>query len=131
MDTRQRKDAISEAQVMLASDPVYLDTETTGLGTYDQVIEIGMVDDHGQVLVDQLVRTHKKIDPAAGRVHGITEKMLENAPTWESVWMQAEAILINRRIGIYNVEFDVRLIKQSHYPQGSAGPSHRLTSSTS
>jgi DNA polymerase III epsilon subunit-like protein len=118
MDTRQRSDAIYEAQAMIESNPVYLDTETTGLGKYDQVIEIGLVDDQGNVLFDQLVKTHKKIDPAAGRVHGITEKMLESAPTWESVWSQAEAILMNRRIGVYNVEFDVRLIKQSHYPSG-------------
>jgi DNA polymerase III subunit epsilon len=118
MDTRQRKDAIYEAQALISSDPLYLDTETTGMGNYDQVIEIGVIDDQGQVLFDQLVRTHKKIDPAAGRVHGITQEMLISASSWESVWSQVELILMNRRIGVYNVEFDVRLIKQSHYPSG-------------
>jgi DNA polymerase III subunit epsilon len=118
MDTRQRREVIYEAQAIILSNPVYLDTETTGMGNYDQVIEIGVIDDQGQVLIDQLVKTHKKIDPAAGRVHGITQEMLESAPTWESVWSQAEAFLMNRSIGVYNVEFDVRLIKQSHYPSG-------------
>ena len=117
-DTRQRRDAIYEAQAIIAMSPVYLDTETTGLGTYDQVIEIGLVDDQGQILFDQLVRTHKKIDPAAGRVHGITENMLEGAPTWASVWPQVEVVLMVRRIGVYNVEFDKRLIKQTHFPSG-------------
>ena len=102
-----------EAQMLLESHPVYLDTETTGLHLTAEVIEIGIVDDAGNVLFDQLIRPRGKIDPAAGRVHGITLEMLKDAPPWEEIWPQAEAVLIERRIGVYNVEFDLRLIKQS------------------
>ena len=114
MDTRYRHNAIQEAKALLELDPLYLDTETTGMHFNSEVIEIGIVDDQGEVLFDQLIKPRGKIDPAAGRVHGITQEMLVNAPNWEQVWPQAEEILLRRRIGVYNVEFDLRLMKQTH-----------------
>lgn len=114
IDSRYRRSVIQEAQALLAANPVYLDTETTGMHFNSEVIEIGIIDDQGQVLFDQLVRPRGMIDPAAGRVHGITLEMLKDAPTWEKVWPQAEAVLMGRMIGVYNVEFDLRLMKQSH-----------------
>ena len=114
METSYRRNAIQEARVLLETNPVYLDTETTGMHLSAEVIEIGIIDDLGEMLFDQLIRPRGKIDPAAGRVHGITYEMLASAPTWEQVWPQAEAVLLGRKIGVYNVEFDLRLIKQSH-----------------
>jgi DNA polymerase-3 subunit epsilon len=114
METSYRRNAIQEARVLLETNPVYLDTETTGMHLSAEVIEIGIIDDQEEVLFDQLIRPRGKIDPAAGRVHGITYEMLAGAPTWEQVWLQAEAVLLGRKIGVYNVEFDLRLIKQSH-----------------
>jgi DNA polymerase-3 subunit epsilon len=114
MDTNRRQNAIQEARSLVESNPVYLDTETTGMHLSAEVIEIGVIDDATNVLFDSLVKPRGKIDPAAGRVHGITAEMLESAPTWDAIWPQAEAVLMDRRIGVYNVEFDLRLIKQSH-----------------
>ncbi len=114
-NTNARKNVIQEARMLLDKSPVYLDTETTGLHNSAEVIELGIVDDQGETLFDQLIRPRGKIDPAAGRVHGITLEMLAEAPTWEQVWPQAEAVLAGRLIGVYNVEFDLRLIKQSNY----------------
>ena len=109
-----RQSAIQEARDLLKNDPVYLDTETTGLHNSAEVIEIGVVDDQGEVLFESFVKPRGKIDPAAFRLHGITQEMLTDAPTWEQIWPQAEAVLLDRRIGVYNVEFDLRLMKQSH-----------------
>ncbi len=106
MDNSQRRRAIQEARELLQSDPVYLDTETTGLHLTAEVIELGVIDDKANVLFDALIKPRGKIDPAAGRVHGITAEMLESASTWDIVWPQAEAVLMGRRIGVYNVEFD-------------------------
>ncbi len=109
-----RRNAILEARQLLASNPVYLDTETTGLHLTAEVIEIGIVDDQGQTLFDQLIKPRGKIDPKAGAKHGITYADLADAPSWEQVWPQAEAVLLGKRVGVYNVEFDLRLIKQSN-----------------
>jgi len=113
MNLNRRKLVSQEAQSLLQDHPVFLDTETTGLHLTAEVIEIGIVDDQANVLFDQLIRPHGKIDPAAARIHGITFEMLKDAPPWDEVWPQAQAVLIDRRIGVYNVEFDLRLIKQS------------------
>jgi DNA polymerase-3 subunit epsilon len=113
MNTSQRRTTIQEARLLLETNPVYLDTETTGMHQSAEVIEIGVIDDQANVLFDSLVKPRGKIDPAAGRIHGITLDDLTDALTWEQVWPKAEAVLLNRKIGVYNVEFDLRLIKQS------------------
>jgi DNA polymerase-3 subunit epsilon len=114
MDTSRRKNVIYEARALLEDHPLYLDTETTGMHLSAEVIEIGIIDDDANVLFDSLVRPRGKIDPAAARVHGITEDMLADVPSWDEIWPQAEAVLEGRRVGVYNVEFDLRLIKQSN-----------------
>jgi len=114
MDSSARRNAIQEARTLLQTHPVYLDTETTGMHLSAEVIEIGILDDDGNILFDSLVRPRGKIDPAAARVHGITPEELAPAPTWAQVWPAAQAVLEGRRVGVYNVEFDLRLLKQSH-----------------
>jgi DNA polymerase-3 subunit epsilon len=114
MDSTARRNAIQEARSLLQSKPVYLDTETTGLHLNAEVIEIGIIDDEENVLFDALIRPRGRIDPAAARVHGITLEMLAPAPTWQEIWPAAQAMLEGRRVGVYNVEFDLRLLKQSN-----------------
>jgi DNA polymerase III subunit epsilon len=114
MNSSYRRDAIQKARLLLEANPIYLDTETTGLHQSAEIIEIGIVDDQENILFEQRIRPRGKIDPAAGRVHGITHEMLVNAPTWDQVWPMAESVLMNRKVGVYNVEFDLRLIKQSN-----------------
>jgi DNA polymerase-3 subunit epsilon len=114
LSSSSRKNAIQEARMLVELDPVYLDTETTGLHQSAEVIEIGIIDDQGSILFEQRIRPRGKIDPAAMRVHGITLEMLSDEPPWEQVWPQAEAVLLGKRVGVYNVEFDLRLIKQSN-----------------
>lgn len=91
-----------------------MDTETTGLDPTAEIVEISIVDAEGQVLLDSLVRPVKPIPLDAALIHGITNTMVEDAPAWPTVWAAAEAILRGRYIGIYNAEFDLRMMKQSH-----------------
>jgi DNA polymerase III epsilon subunit-like protein len=114
MDTSARREAIRKARAYLEQKPVYLDTETTGIGPQAEVIEIGILDDDDQPLFSSLVRPRGAIDPAAARVHGITPEMLAEAPGWADIWPAAQAVLEGRRVGVYNAEFDLRLMKQSH-----------------
>src|SRR5512143_110571 len=111
---QERRAAIAKAQSELNKKPAYLDTETTGLKDYDQIVEICLIDNDGAVLIDSLVKPTVKIPFDATRVHGITDAMVSNAPTWPEVWPHVEALLTTRRIAIYNAEYDLRLMKQSH-----------------
>jgi uncharacterized protein YprB with RNaseH-like and TPR domain len=38
-----RREAILVAQQKIARDPLYLDTETTGLGPFDEVVELSII----------------------------------------------------------------------------------------
>lgn len=114
MDINRRQSVIDEARRLLLEHPLYMDTETTGLHNTAEVIEIGIIDDDANVLFDSLVKPRGKIDPAAMRVHGITPDVLVDATSWEDVWPKAEAVLMDKLIGVYNVEFDLRIIKQTN-----------------
>jgi len=114
MNLSARKEAIKRAREYLNNKPVFLDTETTGTGPNDNILEIAVVDHNGTVLVDSLIRPVGAIHPDAARVHGITVDMVAEAPRWGEVWEQVEMVLAGRMVGIYNADFDLRLMQQSH-----------------
>ncbi len=114
MSSRARKEAIQQAQAYLAQKPVYLDTETTGTDPRAEILEISIVDHDSSILVDTLVKPRGKIDPGAQRVHRITEAMLVDAPGWDQAWPQVETALQGRYVGIFNLDFDLRMMQQSH-----------------
>jgi DNA polymerase-3 subunit epsilon len=114
MSSRARHEAILSAKEYLAAKPVYLDTETTGTEPIAEIVEISIVDHDGSILVDTLVKPRGKIEPDAQRVHGITLEILADAPSWDTVWPQVENTLRGRQVGIYNLDFDLRMMQQSH-----------------
>jgi DNA polymerase-3 subunit epsilon len=109
---------IENARQVRRLNPVYLDTETTGFADTDVVIEIGIVDANGAMLFDSLVNPNRPIPPASIAVHGITNEMVSEAPQWMDIWPQIEKILNMHIIGMYNAEFDLRLLRQTHQHYG-------------
>jgi DNA polymerase-3 subunit epsilon len=109
-----RTEAVAIAKEKLALHPVYLDTETTGSGPIDEIIEIGIVDDEGKVLFESFVKPMGSVSAEARRVHGITDDMLASAPRWLHVWPKVEAAVAGKAVGIYNADFDLRLLQQTH-----------------
>lgn len=115
MNTDQaRREAVVIARQKLAQAPLYLDTETTGLGYSDEIVEISILDPDGAVLLDQLVRPTKPIPTDALAIHGITDEMVKPALTWKEIWPKAEDIMQGRAVAIYNADFDIRMMQQSH-----------------
>ena len=109
-----RLEAIRLAQKSISQLPVYLDTETTGIGKDDVLIEISVIDHDGSIFVDSLVMPNKLIPYEATKIHGISDEMVRDAPQWPKVWIEVEAALAGRVVAIYNTDFDVRIMKQSH-----------------
>ncbi|MFT6361105.1 MAG: DNA polymerase III epsilon subunit-like protein, partial [Candidatus Paceibacteria bacterium] len=60
---------------------IFLDTETTGTGPDDRLIQVGYRTTDG-VDVNQLYSIDRKIEIAAMAVHHVTEKMLEGKPVF-------------------------------------------------
>ncbi len=109
-----RTEVIQIARQKVGLSPLYLDTETTGSGPNDEVIEIGIIDDNGEVVFESLVKPVGKVSEEARRVHGISDEMLATAPRWMHVWPKVEAVLASKEVAIYNADFDLRLMQQTH-----------------
>lgn len=109
-----RREAAHIARLKLQSNPYYLDTETTGLGPQDEIIEVCLLDSEGHVLLESLVRPTRPIPMDAVALHGITDAMVADAPPWPEVWPQLQRLLIGHPVAVYNAEFDSRLLRQSH-----------------
>ena len=114
MAQSRRMLAIKNAREYLAVRPVFLDTETTGLGIGAEIIEISVVDHDGTILFDSLVKPARLIPLDAIQIHGITNEMVRDAHLWKDVWQSLKQILNGRYIGIYNAEFDLKMVRQSH-----------------
>jgi DNA polymerase-3 subunit epsilon len=105
---------------LAARNPIFLDTETTGLHETAEVVEVSAVNLRGEVLIDTLVSPVFDLPEEATRIHGITRQMVEKAPGMRSVWaaqlrnlLAGNAVRYSQPIVIYNADFDYRLIKQS------------------
>lgn len=92
---------------------VQLDTETTGLGPDDEIIEIAITDMTGTPLINTLVRPTKPIPPEATEINGITDEMVAGAPTWLEVYPKVMAILRDKKFIAWNAGFDARMITQT------------------
>jgi len=101
---------------------VILDTETTGLSKTDEIVEISIIDLEGNVLLDTFVNPERNIPPVTTGIHGITDDMVADAPLWNDVWPQVQAILRTKKMIAYNAMFDVRMIRQSCVNHGIKAP---------
>jgi DNA polymerase-3 subunit epsilon len=112
-----KKDAIRTAREILALGPVYLDTETTGLGSNAQVVDIAIINYDGTELIKTLVRPTVPIPVEATSVHGITDEDVSTAPTFADISPNLNSYS-NRLIVIYNRDYDLRVCRQSAKAHG-------------
>lgn len=103
---------------------VVLDSETTGLGSEDEVIELALVHSSGAVLFSSLIQPQNPHRPdLATHIHGITSEMLSTAPRFLDVWPTIQAILRRyRRVLVYNAAFDHRLLDATASRYGLRAP---------
>lgn len=113
-EAARRERGTAWVQRLLRDDFVVLDTETTGLGGRDEVIEVGVVDGSGATLLETLVWPRRgRVPEGATYVHGLTLADLDGAPTWPAVLPQLQALLRGRRILAWNAPFDERMLQQT------------------
>lgn len=97
------------------SEYVILDTETTGLDSDDEIIEISIIDLDGKTLISSLVMPTKEISPEAYDTHGISLETLTaaKAPSWSKIYKQVKAAIKGKIIIAYGAEFDERMLDQT------------------
>lgn len=119
---RQRElDRIGES-LPEGEDFVILDSETTGLGDDDEIIELTVISSSGEVLLDTLLKPRKRVPAEATAIHGISNAHLKHAPTIEQVLARLCAITRDKNIVAYNAGFDKRLLQQSLEKAGCETP---------
>lgn len=113
-----RQQAILQARDLLDCHPLFLDTETTGLGDRAEIVEICIVENDGSVAFESLVKPKGRIPPDVIGIHGITDKMVQDQPFWPEVWPEVARTLHGRHVAIFNSDFDLRMLRQSHALHG-------------
>lgn len=111
--TDLQKSIIATAKHGMALNALIVDTETTGLGDQDEIVEIAIVDALGTLEFSTLVRPSKPIPEAASNIHGITDEMVEQVKPWSDVWPIVRSIIGVRMRLAYNADFDARMIRQT------------------
>ena len=96
---------------------VVIDTETTGLGKLDRIVEIAAITINPQTgeIIDEfetLVNPERDIGPTS--IHGITPSMVETAPTFEEIATALARRLTGAILVAHNLSFDVRMLKQEY-----------------
>lgn len=95
------------------SKPLFFDTETTGCGRNDQIIEIAFCDSDRHVIIDTLIYTDRPSGPGALKVHGIYPHELIGKPTFIDIQPAIVQLLKGRTLYAYNANFDIRMMRQS------------------
>lgn len=101
-------------KTLMTTRTVFLDIETTGLyADIDEILEIGVLDDDGNVLMDSLVRP-QLIDtwPDAQKIHGISPADVAAAPTLAELSPRIIKAVDGVRVIIYNAAFDSRFLSR-------------------
>lgn len=108
-------------RILQTEGALILDTETTGLGDDAQIVQIGVIDLAGNVLLDALVKPTCPVPPGASSVHGITDKAVEHADPWPSIYSVVARLLMGASVITYNADYDRRLIAQTCKAHSAAG----------
>jgi DNA polymerase-3 subunit epsilon len=97
---RDRVSAVLGAREQLSQkDWAILDTETTGL--YDaEIVKIAIINYLGEILLDTLIKPSILIPAEVTDIHGISDAMVADAPTFPEVYPTDEALKDKRRCTI-------------------------------
>lgn len=106
-------------QILEEKNFCILDTETTGQGEQAEIVELGILDCSGEILLHERCRPALPIPADASKIHGITDAMVAGcSPFYTLLWPMLKAVG-RKHVVIFNAEYDLRLIRQSLKPHGA------------
>lgn len=105
-------------KVLMTFDEWYiLDTETTGLHD-GEICQIAIIDNTGQVHFDTYIKTVQPIPQDATRIHGITDDMVKDSPTWATMQPIIANFLQGKICVVYNAVYDRKMMHKSNERAG-------------
>jgi DNA polymerase-3 subunit epsilon len=111
-----KQDIAERARGYIASGCWILDTETTAapwINPDAEVCEIAIINASGTVEFSSLIKTVYPIDEETSKIHGITNEMCANAPTWSDIHSIIAGFMYDRPILAYNAPFDSGVIAKT------------------
>ena len=108
-----RRQAIQWARNLTARNFYVLDTETTGLGATDELVQIAILDAEGAAALNQLIKPTVPIPPVATSIHGIRDNDVVDAPSFKDIYIRLSTLLAGQVVIAYNMDFDWRLLGQT------------------
>jgi DNA polymerase-3 subunit epsilon len=102
--------AVEWARDLLTSGGfVVLDSETTGLSSPVDFVEVAVVNPTGETLFDSLLKPLCRIESRARAVHGHSAQSLSGAPRFSEVYPDLLDVLYGRRVVVFNASYDRRV----------------------
>lgn len=127
-DLPPRPPALADGLALEDLPVLSLDLETTGLDVArDRVLSVGAVRLHGTRLfraasLDRLVDPGVPVPPASTAVHGITDAMVEGAPSFAETWPELEAMMSGVVVVGHNIGFDLAILRREVEAAGGRWP---------
>lgn len=97
----------------MTNDVVILDTETTGTNdglALDEPVSISVTNPYGGLIFHTLIKPTTPISDETAAIHGITNAMVADAPSFVEVLPRLMAVIDGKTLAIWNASFDVRLL---------------------
>lgn len=110
---QERRAVGAEAARWLSIEPVFWDTETTGLDDQAEIIEIAIVDRSGAILLDTFVKPSQPISLEASAVNGVRDEDVARAPCWSDIALQVVELLAGKLAIAHHAAFDDRMLRQT------------------
>ena len=98
---------------MKANNCFWLDTETTGLSSSDEIIELSICTHDKQVVFDSILSSKVNCSAQARAVHGIADEQIANGMPIESAKAALIELLEGKTIISFNVDFDCQMLFQT------------------
>lgn len=113
--------ALVEFPNLNIKDFVVLDTETTGMSSKDEVIELAVVSMAGEVLYSSTFSPTVMVSPSASAVNHLTNEMLYYSPNFAEEWDKIKAAIGDKKILGHNLAFDRKMVRQTLERYGISG----------
>lgn len=110
-------------------DLVAIDTETTGLGWYERLVELGAVRFRGGRVVARwrtLVDPKRAIPARVSAIHGITDDLVAGAPDAREALLELQRFCEGAALLAHNAVFDRDILAAECARAGVAGPAEPL-----
>ncbi|PJF22200.1 MAG: 3'-5' exonuclease [Phototrophicales bacterium] len=96
-------------QLLDTPNAIILDFETTGIKDAE-IVQIGIINMAGEVLLNTLVKPSKPVEPGAFKVHGISDAAVKDAPDFKDLYVHLSVALAGQHVVAYNVDFEKRVL---------------------